>query len=63
MTRSIEEFAAECDMPPWKAAEAMVRLIKRGLVAAPENIQPDDHIAWLERTYPKPQSTKGTGTT
>ena len=58
MTRSIEDFAQECDMPPWKAAEAMVRLIKRGLVAAPDNIAPDDHIEWLERTYPKPQDVR-----
>lgn len=59
MTRSIEDIARENDMPPWIAAEAMVRLMKRGLVAPPADTTPDDHIDWLERTYPRPQSTVG----
>lgn len=46
-------------MLPWIAAEAMVRLMKRGLVAPPADTTPDAHIDWLERTYPRPQSTVG----
>lgn len=60
MSKSIEDMARENDMPPWIAAEAMIRLIKRGLLAAPDDTTPDAHIAWLERTYPRPQSTVGT---
>lgn len=59
MSKTIEDLARENDMPPWVAAEAMVRLITRGLVAPPEGVNPGVHVDWLERTYPRPQSTVG----
>ena len=59
MARTIEDIAQEHDMPPWLAAEVMARLIRKGLLAAPEDTSPPAYITWLERTYPRPQSTGG----
>ena len=58
MTRTVEEMAREYDMPAWKVADAMVRLMMRGLVAAPDDTTVEDHVAWLKTTYPKPENTK-----
>lgn len=51
---TLEEIAQEIDTPTWILAPAMVRLIKAGLVAAPDGVTPDDQIAHLETAYPKP---------
>lgn len=59
MTPTIEDIARENDMPPWLAAEVLARLIRKGLVAAPETTTAAAHVEWLERTYPRPQSTVG----
>ena len=56
--KTIEEIAQDCDMPPWKAAEVMARLMMRGLVAAPANTTVLGHAAWLKTAYPKPATTK-----
>ena len=56
MTRTVEEMAEDCDMPPWKAAEIMVRLMMRGLVAPPENATVQDHADWFRTAYPKPEN-------
>lgn len=58
MNRSVEELAREYDLPPWKVADAMVRLMRLGRIEAPENTTVDDHAAWLKTTYPKPANTK-----
>jgi len=58
MRQTIEEMAEQWDMPTWKVAAAMVRLVKSGRSAPPNGATPDDHIEWLERTYPKPENVK-----
>ena len=60
MAMSIEELAKVNDMPTWRAAEAMARLIKKGLVAPPNGVTPDAQIAHLETAYPRPDETTNT---
>lgn len=55
---SVEEIAKTNDMPTWLVAETMIRLMQKGLVAAPEDTHPHDHVEWLKATYPKPENTK-----
>jgi hypothetical protein len=56
MTTTPDQWAKDFNMPAWQAAEIMVRLMKRGLLAAPDGTTPDDHITHLETAYPKPQN-------
>ena len=58
MTRSVEEYAQEMDMPTWKVAQSLARLIKRGDVSVSGSMTTDEHVSWLERTYPKPENVK-----
>ena len=58
MALTIEELAQENDTPTWIIAGAMVRLMKRGLLAPPDGTTPDAHIAHLETAYPKPGNVK-----
>ena len=59
MTETVEEIARTSDMPTWKVADAMVKLMMRGQLAAPENTTVEDHAAWLKATYPKPENVIG----
>lgn len=58
MTTTPDQWAKDFDMPAWQAAETMIRLMKRGLLAPPDGVTPDDQITYLETAYPKPENIK-----